>query len=578
MNGDGPTDSDLSRRLEESEKERAQLLEALHDTLQLQRMAEEAGSTREVSALLESFSTALDRVCPWSAAEIRLREDWGEGRMARAFRSDRDGSAEAEIRELEEEGLLEWSLEAIRPSTLPSLAARSGSGWVAVPLLSRGVAVGLALVRPAQAPSNRQIELLRLVAAQAATALDNLSHLERIRHGYAELRSLHAVAASLGRTLDPQELFEVVRKALDERLSPKVVALLVLGTAGSPDRILSEGAPGEECREILGRVAASESALRLDASLPNGRILSSFGCARALGIPLSATGGRLGAMLVAGDGGGAMESDDAREWLESVSRLLSAAIDNSRLYEEVLSANRRLTEFQTHLVQVGRLQGIGQLAGGIAHEINNPLQVILGRSQILQSRTDLPPTALPDLSRIESETMRIAHIVRGLQDFARQDGGGAPAQPVRLSRIADSVLELLAHRLHRQGIEVAKDGFDSSPRVAGEIDQLRQVVLNLCLNAMQAMPQGGTLRLRASSDGEWARLDVNDSGPGVAPEDLERIFDPFFGRGPGTGLGLAIGFAIAKRHGGLLECVPSTEGGAGFRLSLPMATDSVSPG
>jgi two-component system NtrC family sensor kinase len=216
------------------------------------------------------------------------------------------------------------------------------------------------------------------------------------------------------------------------------------------------------------------------------------------------------------------------------------------------------------------MAGVGQLAGGLAHEINNPLQVILGRVQILQVKSQDDPDLQADLSRMESEIMRIAHIVRSLQNFARQEGTGKPGEPSRLSTLVESVLDLVGHRLRRQEIAVARLGFEDSPIISGDLDQLRHVVLNLCLNAIQAMPSGGTLTLETRIRDDMAVLEVGDTGSGIPPEDIERIFDPFFTRGEGMGLGLALAFAVAQRHGGSLHAVPGLLEGARFRLILPL--------
>jgi signal transduction histidine kinase len=115
--------------------------------------------------------------------------------------------------------------------------------------------------------------------------------------------------------------------------------------------------------------------------------------------------------------------------------------------------------------------------------------------------------------------------------------------------------------------------------VEGDLDQLRHVVLNLCLNAIQAMPRGGVLAVEILVHGDQAVLEISDTGPGIPPQDLERIFDPFFTRGDGMGLGLAIAFAVAQRHGGTLHAVPGLSNGAKFRLLLPRRGDSsFSPG
>jgi signal transduction histidine kinase len=569
--------AELERLLEESERERTGLLEAVRDTLHLQQMAEEAGNSSEPVLLLGSFVQALGKVVPWRAAEVRLRESVVDRKLTRTVLREGFGQElENEILELDEEAVLGWALEANRPTLLPSLGDSRGSGWLVVPLVVQGADIGFALLRPVAAAGTltaHHLEMVRLIAAQTAVALDNIAHIDEIRHGYGELRSLHRVASSLGRSLDLEKLFDTLKESLRERMDPRIVALGIFHADGEPMRLMADGASPESCQGILSRIAASGASLRLDVGLKSGQDLAQWGCRRALGFPLvhgGEGGACLGALLVAESEGNQLEAPDAVDWLEALSHLLAASVDNARLFEDVVTANRRMSDLQSRMIQAGKLAGIGQLAGGIAHEINNPLQVILGRVQILQVRNEGHPEVLADLSRVESEIMRIAHIVRSLQNFAHQEGCEPQGKPSRLSNLTESVLELIAHRLRRQGISVARIGFEDSPQVSGDLEQLRHVVLNLCLNAIQAMPEGGTLTLEARIHEDQAVLEVSDTGSGIRPEDLDKIFDPFFARTGGMGLGLAIGFAVAQRHGGSLHAVPGLAEGAKFRLILPL--------
>lgn len=550
---------------------------AAQDALELHRMAEQAGESTERRPLLESFLKVLGRIVPWSACEVRIRENPSDTRLATiGYCSGTDEVWHRRVMELEEEGLLAWTMTGRRPVTVPDLADPSAPGWLLVPLVAQDSEAGCAILglSPSKSakPAARRLEMVRLLAAQAALALDNLSHIEEVRHGYGELRSLHQVAASLGRTLDLDRLFEIVCDALRERMDPKVVALGVFDAKGQPMRLLSMGAKADDCRALLTRIAGAEVTLRLEVGLRSGLDLESLACRCAVGLPLvHGESGGLGGLLVGDGDGSILRAPDAMEWLESMSHLLASAVDNAKLYEDLLRANRKLSDLQGSLVRTGRLAGIGQMAGGIAHEINNPLQVILGRVQILQVRCQDRPDLQKDFSRIEQETMRIAHIVRGMQDFARQEPGGAFTR-VRLEGIVESVVDFLAHRFKRHCVELSRTG-DWTISVMGDPDQLRHLLLALCLNSLQAMPQGGKLSLEAECRDGMVVLEVADTGPGIAAEDFERLFDPFFSKTDGTGLGLAIGYSIAQRHGGRLDAVPGVLEGARMRLTLP-----VSPG
>jgi GAF domain-containing protein len=170
---------ELERLLEESERERSSLLDAVRDTLHLQRMAEEAGTSSEPSPLLLSFVKALGRIVPWTAAEVRLRDGAGDRKFTRtALREGCERDLEAEIRELEEEGVLEWALETVKPTSLPSLGDRQGPGWLLVPLVAQGADIGFALLRtipPPDSLTDHHLEMIRLLASLTAVALDNIA-------------------------------------------------------------------------------------------------------------------------------------------------------------------------------------------------------------------------------------------------------------------------------------------------------------------------------------------------------------------------------------------------------------------
>lgn len=547
---------------------------AAQDAIVLQRMVERAGESTERQPLLEAFLQVLGRIVPWSACEVRIRENPSDTRLTTVgYSSGTDEAWNRRLTEIEEEGLIAWAMNGRRPVFLPDLADPLAPGWMLVPLVAQESQTGCAILGLAPTkgpkPAAKRLEMVRLLAAQTALALDNLSHIEEVRHGYGELRSLHQVASSLGRTLDLDRLFETVCEALRERMDPKVVALGVLDSQGRPMRLLVKGADPEQCRGLLTRVAIANLTLRLERGMRSGMDLEALACKCAVGLPLiHGESGGLGALLVGDGDGGILEAPDAIEWLESMSHLLASAVDNARLYEDLLHANRKLSDLQGSLVRTGRLAGIGQMAGGIAHEINNPLQVILGRIQILQFRCENQPDLQKDFARIEQETMRIAHIVRGMQDFARQEPGVEFVR-VRLEGILESVVDFLAHRFKRQCVEVVRTG-DWTVSVMADPDQLRHLLLALCLNSLQAMPQGGVLRLEVEQCDGSVVVEVADTGPGIAPEDFERLFDPFFSKTDGTGLGLAIGYSIAQRHGGSLNVVGGVAQGARMRLTLPV--------
>jgi C4-dicarboxylate-specific signal transduction histidine kinase len=236
---------------------------------------------------------------------------------------------------------------------------------------------------------------------------------------------------------------------------------------------------------------------------------------------------------------------------------------------------RRMREelqlLQRQLIRQERLAAIGVLVSGVAHELNNPLQAILGFADLLQMRKDLPPHVVDELSLIQKESERANAIIRNLSRFSRQQT--ADPAPVRLRDVVASVVELRKRRLEEEGIglEVRES---SDTRVMAVFAELQQVTLNFMVNAEQAVlerepPRHITIKL--TSLGDRARLEVRDNGPGVPPEHEAKLFQPFFTTKPvgkGTGLGLSVSYGIIQAHGGSIGYQPAPDGGAIFYFEL----------
>jgi len=235
--------------------------------------------------------------------------------------------------------------------------------------------------------------------------------------------------------------------------------------------------------------------------------------------------------------------------------------------EELARAWNRMTaalrEHQARLVESEKLAGIGRLAAGVAHEINNPLGVILGYAKLLARTAD--GGAAADLAVIEEETLRAKDIVDGLLDLARPMPAGAEA--VDLRQLADDVVRRLGEARLLEGVAVAVEGTGTA---AGDPEKLRQVLVNLVRNGAEAAGPGGRVAVRVAQGPGGVEVSVVDSGPGLDPEIRPRLFEPFFTTKPkGTGLGLAVSRAIARAHGGELAAEAAGDGGARFALRLP---------
>ena len=222
-----------------------------------------------------------------------------------------------------------------------------------------------------------------------------------------------------------------------------------------------------------------------------------------------------------------------------------------------------LKEQQSRLLQSERLAGVGRLAAGVAHEINNPLGVILGYTRLLRKKA--VGSLADDLAIVEEEVLRCQEIVEGLLDFSRPVEAGS--QRVDLRGLCDDVVARFAESSPSPGVTVTVAGQGGA---AGTASKLRQVLLNLIKNAVEAAAPGGSVDIHVSENDQRSQVTVRDSGHGLDSEARERLFEPFFTNKPrGTGLGLAVSQAIARAHGGEIVAEPPGQGGACFVLRLP---------
>ncbi len=231
---------------------------------------------------------------------------------------------------------------------------------------------------------------------------------------------------------------------------------------------------------------------------------------------------------------------------------------------------------QQQLVQSGKLAAIGELAAGVAHEINNPLFAILGLTEFLLKEAEPGSKALQRLELIQQTGLEIKEIVRALLDFARENAEERHVVP--LEEVVQATVDLVRRTNAHKGVELV-DSYDASAApVTASPNQLKQIFLNLIANARQAMPNGGTVHVDVHQEGDWVIATVADDGPGVDPAVLERIFEPFFTTKRltgGTGLGLSVSLGIAEAHGGSLVASSDPGRGATFTLRLPVAAREV---
>jgi signal transduction histidine kinase len=262
-------------------------------------------------------------------------------------------------------------------------------------------------------------------------------------------------------------------------------------------------------------------------------------------------------------------------FLKEEEHLISAIAREVSLFvlrSEVRIEKQRLAE---KVRQADRLATIGHLAATVAHEINEPLGGILGFAQLAHKAPGVPDKVVKDLGKIVQETLHAREIVRKFMLFARQSP--STRSWVRVNDTVEDSLTLLAARFTEHGVKVVRDLDPARPGVFADAVQLHQVVVNLCVNGIQAMPRGGTLAIRTRGSADSVSIIVEDTGTGIPPEVRERLFEPFFTtKNPeqGTGLGLSVVHGIVTSHGGTITF--DTEQGAGTRFEVRLPTSSPS--
>jgi len=286
----------------------------------------------------------------------------------------------------------------------------------------------------------------------------------------------------------------------------------------------------------------------------------------------------LAAVLVLGEklSGEVFAPDDIRI-LELLMGQTAIALRNARLYQDLKGRMLELQATQQQLIQSAKLAAIGELAASVAHEINNPLTVILGSSVVLLRRTPTDSVAYAKITNIINAANRAGKIVRDLLDFSRRRE--PRHEPLDANELVLRSLDIVQVRLASGGVTVQTTLDSRQPVVMGDRDQLTQVFINLLTNAVDAMPGGGTLRVESELQPEEGMVvvSVTDTGTGMEQSQIARIFEPFFttkGEGKGTGLGLSVSLSIISRHGGTVEVQSQPGHGTTMRVKLPHRRNS----
>ncbi|MBL8874635.1 MAG: PAS domain-containing sensor histidine kinase [Phycisphaerae bacterium] len=271
------------------------------------------------------------------------------------------------------------------------------------------------------------------------------------------------------------------------------------------------------------------------------------------------------------DGSATGDAHDARVFLAEEQSLLDTVAHQIGVFVASVEAEQRRADLELTLRHADRLATIGQLAAGVAHELNDPLGNVLGFSQLALKTPDLPGQVRTDLGRIVDAALHGREIIRKLLVFARQMP--ASKQPTAINAVVEEAMFLLEAGCENPGIRFDRELEDGLPNIEADPVQVRQVVTNLVINAMQSITGSGAIKVRTFAEGRFVVLAVEDTGAGMTPEVIRRVFDPFFTTkdvGQGTGLGLAVVQGIVSGHGGSISVESEPTRGSVFRVRLPL--------
>ncbi len=449
------------------------------------------------------------------------------------------------------------------------------------------------------------VAALETLADQLAIAIENARLYDEINQHVKELKSLNEIGQAVTSTLDLEKTLTLVTDHTTRLM--EVAAASVVLRDNENKEVWFAAASGEGSKAVLGLrmalgqgiagwVADSGEPIVVPDVYSDTRFFadvdkqSGFTTKSILCVPLKTKGYTIGALEVMNKKNGAFNQEDL-SLLQALAIPAATAIENAQLYAEQIRAVKRLAETQNQLIQSAKLAAVGELAAGVAHEINNPLTTIIGLASLLvDPLPSTPPEGerFEDLQMINQEARRARDIVRSLLDFAR--AGTPKRQPIDFNHLIEEATVLVYTKSVSQKIILDKK-LSPLPEMYLDVNQMKQVIVNLLNNAVYAMLDNEdrpstltvTTNLKAlppvnddskenAETGQVVTCTISDTGRGIKPEHLNKIFDPFFTTkevGQGTGLGLSISYGIVEKHGGNISVKSAPEQGSSFILTLP---------
>jgi signal transduction histidine kinase len=491
-----------------------------------------------------------------------------------------------------------FELECPSTSCHADLPTDSHQGRLVTPLKTRHnyVAGVLCLF----CPPDFQVETTALslwedIGTQIGRAIEDAQIHMQLQQGQELLQTLYDVSDHLATSLDLEWVLSRVLELSISATQARQGSIFLLPDQVTPaPRILRRDLSGAEADQIISQVLTDglagwvvrnkEGVVIADTSqdarwlaLPHDPLTPRS----ALGVPLMANNRVLGVITLDHGDIGHFEPQHMG-WMRAIAYQASLAIEKARLHNEVThlaevlaerveERTRELKETQAQLIQAEKLAALGELAAGIAHEINNPLHILQAYVEHMSSKLPADTPFKDFLEPMRNALDSIARLAGQLRDFSRPAGG--EWKPLNINGTLESILKLVNKEMMHCQIEIEDNLASELPTVTGDNRQLEQVFLNIILNARDAMPGGGRLGVETYAGDNTVHIRVADTGVGIREEDLQRIFEPYFTtkEDRGTGLGLAICQRIISQHGGRISVSSKLGEGTVFILHLPVS-------
>ncbi len=421
--------------------------------------------------------------------------------------------------------------------------------------------------------------------------------IETIQKAFKRLMILYRISHNLNSIIELPKLFDrILELILDVIKADRGLTMLIDEETG--ELVLQSGRKGEDLlieenvdisRTIINQVVQSGESILISDALEDERFMQEESIVlhdirSAMCVPIKIKDHVLGIMYLDTKGKIIGFTNEDLELLTAISNQAAVAVENAKLFDNLNKANNELAAQQAQLIETERLSAMGRLAGGVAHEINNPMTSILGFSELISSELSTDGFGQENVDKclkyskiMLNEAHRCKQIAQSLLQFSQ--GKKTEKAFTDISQVIETALAVAEFHIKNGPIEIITEFAPDPPHIIADTNQLQQVFLNLIINAKDAMEEGGTLKIVTRQINEkWAEISFEDTGCGIPEENLEDIFKPLYTskeEGKGTGLGLPISQDIIEGHKGAID-VKSIEGeGTTVTVKLPIEKENV---